>query len=96
MAKYTTSIRAPLRLSLLLLVCIATTTQGQIIDGMNNRKISLPGGLCVYRKKTKAFCCLAKPDSCHIELYYCNLDCKRYADVAAMTTPPSAILPPLP
>ncbi|XBH66077.1 hypothetical protein VPH35_119543 [Triticum aestivum] len=54
MDKYMT---LPVLFSLLLLVCLATTTQCQITEGMHNDKINFPHGLCVHRENNY-YCCL--------------------------------------
>ncbi|KAI4978423.1 hypothetical protein ZWY2020_015176 [Hordeum vulgare] len=73
MAKYTTPIHSRVLLqALLLLICLATTTQCRITtDGINNDKINLPHGLCAYKKFIDAYCCLAR-NLCYATVDQCE------------------------
>ncbi|KAI4969188.1 hypothetical protein ZWY2020_000102 [Hordeum vulgare] len=70
-----------LLLSLLLLICIPTPTLCQIMDGMDNRKVSLPNGLCIHKEKVhachvnrKCYCCDVT-NLCYLTIDLCKKNC---------------------
>uniref|UniRef100_A0A8I6YFG0 Acidic protein n=1 Tax=Hordeum vulgare subsp. vulgare TaxID=112509 RepID=A0A8I6YFG0_HORVV len=97
MAKYTTPIHSRVLLqALLLLICLATTTQCRITtDGINNDKINLPHGLCAYKKFIDAYCCLAR-NLCYATVDQCEKECPKSGSMVAMATPSLRTLSPLP
>ncbi|XBI42729.1 hypothetical protein VPH35_107583 [Triticum aestivum] len=88
MDKYTTPIRARALLTalLLLIICLATTTQCRIINGIDKEKITLHG-LCVLHKPVLGDYCCKVTNKCYISVEACLNECKGPAGMVATATP---------
>uniref|UniRef100_A0A8I6X2K6 Meg domain-containing protein n=1 Tax=Hordeum vulgare subsp. vulgare TaxID=112509 RepID=A0A8I6X2K6_HORVV len=81
-----------LLLSLLLLACFPLHAHCGIMEGMEEDKINLPGGLCVHHKDCKpgncCYWCLVL-DLCYASEAECNRECKSHIDARLQFNLPS-------
>ncbi|XBI04529.1 hypothetical protein VPH35_132813 [Triticum aestivum] len=102
MEKYTERVHLLVPLSILLLVCFVAHVQCGSIEDIDNRKISLPYGLCgpprIIPKCNDGYCwcCFADPKYfCYRTPEDCDKECRKHSSLnIVVAAPATSTLPP--